>query len=450
MRLWQEFTTSLNTDALRRQTAFLAREEFLVGAFIIFLTTKVRPKDPARSFAKPSTYLGYVFAVRREHALLHLPFASNFVVNKVVDSLKKQYIALHGPEGLMPKRREPFSGDMVDRMLGAPNGLKFGSRSNPLLRWDSWLGINLAAAIAVSRAGGFRLAEIALAPDENFDASRMSRASLFFILGGTLLRHPSAEQLHAASDGDQAGLLVGVAKNDQFVEHFGPHPLFFTLNMRNPNCPARRLITLELSCPIVASSRRSTPLFSMTPSFEPMRQSFLRKALRALLLWFLSPEQADWYSWHSFRVGLACALLAAGAPDSIILALCRWRSTASLRIYARLNREVYGQWLDNADGQSLSSVQGANLPQLPGSLPIANITALDARSLVPGALSSQAYDLLNAVRDGECASLDRARLQLLASRIPEIDAHGFLSDMAELDIESIDPDEIDDNVYHAL
>ena len=121
-----------------------------------------------------------------------------------------------------------------------------------------------------------------------------------------------------------------------------------------------------------------------------------------------------------------------------------------MRIYARLNREVYGQWLDNADGQSLSSVQGANLPQLPGSLPIANITALDARSLVPGALSSQAYDLLNAVRDGECASLDRARLQLLASRIPEIDAHGFLSDMAELDIESIDPDEIDDNVYHAL
>ena len=176
----------------------------------------------------------------------------------------------------------------------------------------------------------------------------------------------------------------------------------------------------------------------------------MRKALRALLSWFLSPEQADWYSWHSFRVGLACALLAAGAPDSIILALCRWRSTASLRIYARLNREVYGQWLDNADGQSLSSVQGANLPQLPGSLPIANITALDARSLVPGALSSQAYDLLNAVRDGECASPDRARLQLLASRIPEIDAHGFLSDMAELDIESIDPDEIDDNVYHAL
>ena len=261
MRLWQEFTASLNTDSLRRQTAFLAREEFLVGAFIIFLTTKVRPKDPARSFAKPSTYLGYVFAVRREHSLLHLPFASNFVVNKVVDSLKKQYIALHGPEGLMPKRREPFSGDMVDRMLGAPNGLKFDSRSNPVLRWDSWLGINLAAAIAVSRAGGFRLAEIALAPDEHFDASRMSRASLFFILGGTLFRHPSTEQLHAASDGDQAGLLVGVAKNDQFVEHFGPHPLFFTLNTRNPNCPARRLITLELACPVTSSSRRSTPLF---------------------------------------------------------------------------------------------------------------------------------------------------------------------------------------------
>jgi len=68
----------------------------------------------------------------------------------------------------------------------------------------------------------------------------------------------------------------------------------------------------------------------------------------------------------------------------------------------------------------------------------------------PRALSSQANNLLNAVRDGECASLDRARLQLLASRIPEIDAHGFLSDIAEVDIESVDPDEFDDNVYHAL
>ena len=136
----------------------------------------------------------------------------------------------------MPKRRESFSDNMVDQMLGAPNGLKFGSRPNPLLRWDSSLGISLVAAIApVSRAGGFRLAEIALAPDEHFDASRMSRASLFFIFGGTLLQHPSTEQLRAASDGDQAGLLVGVAKNDQFVEHFGPHPLFFTLNTRNPS-----------------------------------------------------------------------------------------------------------------------------------------------------------------------------------------------------------------------
>ena len=68
-------------------------------------------------------------------------------------------------------------------------------------------------------------------------------------------------------------------------------------------------------------------------------------------------------------------------------------------------------------------------------------------------LSSQAYDLRNAVRivrDGECASLDRTRLQLLASRIPEIDVHGFFKDMAELDIESVDLDEFDNNVYHAL
>ena len=124
---------------------------------------------------------------------------------------------------------------------------------------------------------------------------------------------------------------------------------------------------------------------------------------------------------------------------------CVAGAAASLRIYARLNREVYGQWLDFANGQRLSSVQGANLPQLPGPCQL--------QTLQLWMLSSQAYHLRNAVRivrDGECASLDRTRLQLLASRIPEIDVHGFFKDMAELDIESVDPDEFDNNVYHAL
>ena len=37
------------------------------------------------------------------------------------------------------------------------------------------------------------------------------------------------------------------------------------------------------------------------------------------------------YSWHSFRVALACSLLASGASHAEIQALCRWQSEASLQ-----------------------------------------------------------------------------------------------------------------------
>ena len=43
------------------------------------------------------------------------------------------------------------------------------------------------------------------------------------------------------------------------------------------------------------------------------------------------------YSWHSFRVFLACALLANGASAAEIQALCRWRSAEAMRVYARMN-----------------------------------------------------------------------------------------------------------------
>ena len=70
---------------------------------------------------------------------------------------------------------------------------------------------------------------------------------------------------------------------------------------------------------------------------KPVRQGYADKMLRGLLLTSMSPEVARRYSWHSFRIGLACALRAAGAPDSVILALCRWKSAAPLRCCARMS-----------------------------------------------------------------------------------------------------------------
>jgi len=47
------------------------------------------------------------------------------------------------------------------------------------------------------------------------------------------------------------------------------------------------------------------------------------------------------YSFHSFRIFLACALLAAGCPRWMIKRMLRWRGDESLEIYARVSD---GEW----------------------------------------------------------------------------------------------------------
>ena len=50
------------------------------------------------------------------------------------------------------------------------------------------------------------------------------------------------------------------------------------------------------------------------------------------------------YSVHSFRIFVACALLAAKAPRWLIKRMLRWRGDESLEVYARLNNTEWSEW----------------------------------------------------------------------------------------------------------
>jgi hypothetical protein len=48
----------------------------------------------------------------------------------------------------------------------------------------------------------------------------------------------------------------------------------------------------------------------------------------------------------------------------LIQAMCRWRSTQSVAVYARLGPADYGRWVVRAQRQHTDSVTAANLPRL--------------------------------------------------------------------------------------
>jgi hypothetical protein len=60
---------------------------------------------------------------------------------------------------------------------------------------------------------------------------------------------------------------------------------------------------------------------------------------------------------HSFRIYLACALLAAGASHGTIQTMLRWRSDDALKIYARINDFKYAEWLEKASTAKVSSIR---------------------------------------------------------------------------------------------
>ena len=181
----------------------------------------------------------------------------------------------------------------------------------------------------------------------------MSRASLFWVIRGVVVSCPTPAQLRGLREGDMAGIVVAPCKNDPRGLVIMPHPLFFHFAPGDLDNTAAALRDMLLACPAPGELMRTTPLFSNGPVADggaqrPTRHGRMEKGFLGLLLTFMAFDVARRSSWNSLRTGLACALRAAGASDAVILALVRWKSTASLRIYARLSSAISAPWLGAA------------------------------------------------------------------------------------------------------
>jgi hypothetical protein len=203
-------------------------------------------------------------------------------------------------------------------------------------------------------------------------------------------------------------------------------------------CGVRVLGNIVVNCWAEPEAMRATPIFTMSPGLESFRHGVAGKVLHALLLAFLTAAEVQKYSWHSWHIGLACALLAASAPEATILALCRWKGPQSLRTYARRNTNDIGAWVDTAAAQVINSVQAPNLPGIAGGASAAAAATAwpVAASAVPGALLHETYALLAALEHGNPNELTAAGLLALVARATEIDGE---AEMHQLGVQAGKP-----------
>ena len=122
---------------------------------------------------------------------------------------------------------------------------------------------------------------------------------------------------------------------------------------------------IELQQPCAPSRRATTPLFS-TEDGRALTYSMLHYSLRRLLAALLGPRAAAAFSWHSIRIGLACALHASGCPDAVIQLICRWTCPESLKVYRLLGIENSVAYTDRAQTASFVATRVNNIPRLAG------------------------------------------------------------------------------------
>ena len=117
---------------------------------------------------------------------------------------------------------------------------------------------------------------------------------------------------------------------------------------------------LELRRQVPAARRRHTPLFCDGRGL-PFHHGPLDAILHGLLLAIgLAAEEAYKYSWHSFRVYLATALLAIGTDIPKIQALLRWKTAEACHIYARMKTKEYTGLLSSAVRADFDTIRTAN------------------------------------------------------------------------------------------
>jgi len=316
-----------------------------------------------------------VSGVRRVHARLLIKMVSSKQITDVLKGITAAHIHEHGFESLLPQRKDPIGPPLLRTLLATPNGTKLG---NSTLDWSSPLFLCLAAMFALGSGTGFRKAEVSLPDGSDFDDRRLRRSSLLWLIDGTLHASPSPELLASMVPlRDMAVIKPPRSKADQDGTKFGTHPIYQIFDPSDSANAATWLRRIELTFPLHGALRLHSPLFfSNSHDFSPILHSTVDRILGHLLRFHLPPQTASNYSFHSFRIGFACSLLAAGCPYDMIQALARWSSVESVKIYARLNPSDYSSWVAKALLQNTPSTTTANLPVIDAHDAIASLSSI--------------------------------------------------------------------------
>ena len=334
-----------------------AEEIYLLCMALILMYSWMRPRSRADPAADPRNAFKKLHAVRRIHRKRWPPveMVSLSVVATVLKGMLREFVEVHGFRSLVPKRKLPLTNHLADGILSVYEG---AMRAGLTVARTTYHWVAMLCLFTVLLETGMRKDEVTGDKGRN----GLTFASCTWKVGGTVYAVLTWALFRGMRPGDGVYLAHGVAKNDPLGIYFAATPSFLAWRASG-RCACRSLAEMILGSGVGPAAYAATPLFGPEPGrFFTGAQVDAAFQLCLVKGAGVPEEQLSDYSVHSFRIFLACALLAAGCPRWLIMRILRWRGEESLDIYARVSD---GQWVDRIDSTLTADVDAAQVPRLP-------------------------------------------------------------------------------------
>jgi len=198
------------------------------------------PRNRSHQLPKPASARACLDAVRRVHRHNDIVMCPAPSISRLVTGLLAEYIRVHGPESLIPSRREPLTNQQTSAILGAGHDepVRVGNR---IVDWEAPFWVSFAAFLTTLRHSGSRKADLLDHTAADFSAASMTRRNLKWRISGVTYDSPPAVALRDLRVGDCAILLPGCTKSDPFALHFGDRPMYLPFLPDDPTNAAFRL-----------------------------------------------------------------------------------------------------------------------------------------------------------------------------------------------------------------
>ena len=427
-RMWTTWCDLVGTPPLRTNSAanegrveHLHRREvaLALGAFMTWAA------EAEQRGYKIESMLNRLRGVARRHWAVTIRFVSLSLVVQAAQGLVREHIDAHGADSLRRRSKEPFDTAEIVAILNLPAGtlVAYGSSVITVGENLEWQGV--VVFINLYCTGGWRKEAIALGAKEVFGGRKLSLGEVTYRIGGVLYREPTIQVLLRVTWGDMGYVNPVPCKNDPDNSKFGGSPVPSRYHATQPICLVRELAKYEIMrmradpTGTAAARRKDQPLV-LSPAGRSWAKAELSKFFDGLLRHVCSEERAKQLSIHSFRVWLACALLAAGATPEQIMLMVRWSSEAARKLYARLAMTTQCSLQTSALHASFDSIRAHTL------LDASSATGASSDVVAAAEALRVAVGLLNTVTDASGARVASAAELRRTCAIDEDDVFSML------------------------